>query len=67
MGMFSENYSGNRCSDCTWADNAEVQVEKYKKALELIKENSLNPAHTMTKLGLEEVVECIRKITDDVI
>jgi len=27
MGMFSENYSGQRCSDCTWADNAEQKMK----------------------------------------
>ena len=35
MGMFSENYSGCRCTDCTWADNMEeklnsIQLQKAK-------------------------------------
>ena len=28
MGMFTENNSGNRCSDCTWADKMEDKVKK---------------------------------------
>lgn len=29
MGMFSENYTGNRCSDCTWADEQEENIKKW--------------------------------------
>ena len=32
------------------------------EALEVVKSNSLNPAHTMTKLGLEECIDANHKI-----
>ena len=31
MGMFTENYSGNRCSDCTWADNMEEKLKSLQQ------------------------------------
>ena len=34
------------------------------KALEVIRDNALNPAHTMTKLGLEQVTDANRAISD---
>ncbi len=43
-------------------ERLEEDLSKAKRALQLIKDNCLNPAHTMTKLGLEDVVDCCRKI-----
>lgn len=34
------------------------------KALEVIRDNALNPAHTMTTLGLEQVTDANRAISD---
>ena len=34
------------------------------KALEVIRDNALNPAHTMTKFGLEQVTDANRAISD---
>ena len=31
MGMFTENYTGNRCSDCTWADKAEEKINSLQQ------------------------------------
>jgi len=40
----------------------ERKIRELEEALKLIKENSLNPAHTMTKLGLEESLDMVHKI-----
>ena len=31
MGTFSENYTGRRCSDCSWADMAEARINELQK------------------------------------
>ena len=38
-------------------DSAKKETEKFRDAMIIVKENSLNPAHTMTMLGLEETVD----------
>ena len=45
-------------------DQTEASLTKTVKALEVIKANSLNPAHTMTMLGLESVVDTNYKLSE---
>ena len=48
MGIFSENYSGGeRCSDCSWANEMESKVKEKYEALkttigEIKNENTTN-------------------------
>lgn len=43
-------------------DNAIDEIKKLRNALGIVRDNSLNPAHTMTKLGLEATVDCNYKL-----
>ena len=45
-----------------YSDWLECRVAKLELALEAIRENTTNPAKTMTKLGLEEVVDACHRI-----
>ena len=45
------------CSESCQSDYDISHASDYRNALEIVKSNSLNPAHTMTKLGLQEVVD----------
>jgi len=49
MGMFSENYSGNRCSDCTWADNMEAKLKEPNPAIKIIKDKIGRAADLLDK------------------
>ncbi len=41
----------------TKLNDAKKEAEELRNAMVIVKENSLNPAHTMTMLGLEETVD----------
>jgi len=43
------------------------QAEQIENALHLVSEMCVNPAHTMTKSGLEDTVDACKKISDCVI
>lgn len=57
MGMFTENYSGNRCSDCTWADNAEKKIAALKTIEEKL------TAHNTTKAT---IALRLKELRDDI-
>ena len=67
MGMFTENRSGERCSDCLWADNMEGEIDKYKKLLENTAEYFFNLgklAHKANSGDLLERCEIINSINE---
>ena len=58
--------------DLDWQINQRLHAEKIiretrdalKELLGEIRDNALNPAHTMTKFGLEQVTDANRAISD---
>lgn len=38
-------------------------IKEMRSAFEVIRDNTLNPAHTMTKLGLEEITDTNRNLS----
>ena len=48
-------------------DNAIDEIKKLRNALEIVRDNSLNPAHTMTKTGLEETIDCNYRLAVEVL
>ena len=45
----------------------EAENKELVEALEIVKANSLNPAHTMTKFGLEGVVDANYSLADKIL
>lgn len=52
--MFSENDTGNRCSDCTWADNAESKIAALEAELERVR----GELSKYTGAPFQKCVEC---------
>ena len=50
-------------------ENNQLKAENKRlaEALEIVKANSLNPAHTVTKLGLEEIVDANYNLADKIL
>ena len=43
-------------------DKQEAIIKEMRSMVEVIRDNSLNPAHTMTQLGLEETTDANHKL-----
>lgn len=65
LQLYKEATQGKESARELIIKNLEAEKDELRRALEVVKQNCLNPAHTMTRVGLEETVDACESIAQE--